>query len=439
MNRNTVRAEFNTEDMTAERFSWPATSLEVLTSSRTTRSSKPEIIYHLGSAEKRGTENWREEFKSPIIVKQPVVEHLITPVEIQPTAPPQDSPVLEADYSVHNLELDTDTDSDSVDEVFSDSTEDMSEDRTIMPPTFGGTPSEDGDAWVRHFLNYCRYREYNNPKALALLKVLLTGSAAVWLEALPEETVNDYDQLRAAFDIRYKTPEIMKFRSAKEIFSKRQGATQSCDDYISEMRKLANNIQADEKMTRYAILNGLRSDIAAYVTQQKPKTMDELLEAARIAELTNPKPTSDSVLSQQLADVQMEVRRLASKWDKVATAPVFDRRSPTPPTRRVTFNPPPVKQTMQRMRPAMNRDGGRNILDQGTGAQLPHSDRRTAFNPQQTFGRCQKCGRNQHVNLNYCPAINRYCNHCGKRGHFSVVCRAATRIGPQGQSQFRMD
>jgi len=45
-------------------------------------------------------------------------------------------------------------------------------------------------------------------------------------------------------------------------------------------------------MQRYAILNGLRPEIAAYVTQRKVTTMEQLLEATRVVELIAPKRKS---------------------------------------------------------------------------------------------------------------------------------------------------
>jgi len=37
------------------------------------------------------------------------------------------------------------------------------------------------------------------------------------------------------------------------------------------MRKLAKDIKVDDKMLSYGIINGLKSHISAYVTQQKGK------------------------------------------------------------------------------------------------------------------------------------------------------------------------
>jgi len=65
------------------------------------------------------------------------------------------------------------------------------------------------------------------------------------------------------------------------------------------MRKLARQIEADDKMTRCAILNGLSERTSSFVIQQRPQTIDSLLEAARLAELINsPKPASETALSE---------------------------------------------------------------------------------------------------------------------------------------------
>jgi len=232
---------------------------------------------------------------------------------------------------------------DGPDEVFISDSKKMAEDKSVIPPSFTGKPGEDGDVWLRHFRNYCAYKEYGDPKSLALLKVLLTGNAALWLDTSPQTTLTDLGRLTEAFKERYEIPELMKFKSAKKIFSRRQQIGESVDDYAAPIRRLARIVQVDDKVTRYAILNGFLPHIAQHVSM-KPDSLDAVLEAARVAELTNPtKSATEEVLTEQLADVQTELKRLASKWDKLTTAPVFDRqqqtgRSPSP-RRKVTFAP----------------------------------------------------------------------------------------------------
>ena len=189
-------------------------------------------------------------------------------------------------------------------------TDTMAEERTIAPTQFNGSAAEDAQQWLRHFNNYCSYKGYEQAKQLALFKVLMTGSAATWLDALSNATVGTWDALKDAFLQRYLTPEFMHFKSARLIFNTKMGESESVDDYVSKMQQLARSIQADEKMVRFAVLNGLRPHIANFVAQRQPSSMTELLDAARIAELTQPMVAeSDSVVSTQLAGVQEQLRK----------------------------------------------------------------------------------------------------------------------------------
>jgi len=124
------------------------------------------------------------------------------------------------------------------------------------------------------------------------------------------------------------------------------------------------------------------------------------------------------------------------KWDKMTTAPVFQSRtpssSPSPPARRVTFAQP---QEMRQSQPRTNyqtfSNRGMRGRNNGSGPWQPFNPRpREIFFPRQgmtQIEQCQKCGRQNHAHPNYCSAINKTCNYCLKRGHFSKVCRAAVR------------
>ena len=97
-------------------------------------------------------------------------------------------------------------------------------------------------------------------------------------------------------------------------------------------------------MLRYAILNGLRPEIAAYVTQQKVTTMEQLLEAARVAALTAPnKGVTNNTILEQLADVRSEVKRLVAIWDQLTASPIEQQRSRSTSPKRVTFDESPQR------------------------------------------------------------------------------------------------
>ena len=138
--------------------------------------------------------------------------------------------------------------------------------------------------------------------------------------------------LKKAFNSRYKAPDVVKLRSARQIFSRKQGSEESVDQYYTQMRKLGKDIEVDDKMLSYAIINGLKSHISAYVTQQKATTLDDILKNARIAELTAPvEDSKNDLLVEQLADMRSQLNKMNEAFMKVTAAPVVPYQQPVRP------------------------------------------------------------------------------------------------------------
>ena len=73
-----------------------------------------------------------------------------------------------------------------------------------------------------------------------LFRVMLVGNAADWLETLAlEERFPTFDELRQAFFSRYRSPEVAKYKSARDIFSRTQDEAESVDSFIDKMLKSA--------------------------------------------------------------------------------------------------------------------------------------------------------------------------------------------------------
>ena len=158
-----------------------------------------------------------------------------------------------------------------------------------MSNVFAGKVDDDADEWIRHFDKYCVYRNNTEEKSLALFKVLLTGTAAVWLESLPAASTDTVEHLKEAFKERFLSSQIPKYKSAKETFSRRQGPTETVHEFYTGIRQLARIIK---DMVIYALLSGFRGQIANFVTQNRPETAEKVLEFARMAELTTPASSS---------------------------------------------------------------------------------------------------------------------------------------------------
>jgi len=185
----------------------------------------------------------------------------------------------------------------------------------LSPGQFHGRLDENGSEWLRQFQNYCAFRGFDNVKSLALMKVLLTDAAANWVESLDEKSMGTYAALLASFKSRYMQPDALKYKSAKELYSRKQKPDELPIAYIETMTKLAwevvPNVAQAEDLARFAILNGLKSNIANFVLQREPTTLSDVVKAARIAEMT-----SDNVTE----DVSSQIQKLHAKIDRMTAA-----------------------------------------------------------------------------------------------------------------------
>jgi hypothetical protein len=315
----------------------------------------------------------------------------------------------------------------------------MAEERTFTPSPFRGLATDDGTTWMRQFNLYVAFKELKDAKPLQLLKVLLQGPAGEWLESLAADNKDTLVHLQTAFTERYQTPEIVKYKSARDIFSRRQKDGESVDDFICSMLRLARTIALDERAQMYAILNGLRANIAAYVTQKGPENIQQLTEHARVAELTC-QPESESVaeaVKLQLSDMHTEIKRLSMKLDHSSSSVMSGQVRAATPERRVSFDTIRRSSSPARQQPTFNRrrDDMPTRMPRETAMYAPRQDRsmdargqqnRTSATP--TSG-CSRCGSRYCTALNplYCRFANMICYYCNRTGHSQRVCQQRLR------------
>ena len=109
-------------------------------------------------------------------------------------------------------------------------------------------------------------------------------------------------------------------------------------DYVVTMQKLAEQISTSEEegveataiptdILKSLVMRGLRPHIKKHVVQQNPKTLNDVVSAAKAAELSETVTITgtESKLDALVAGVQNLGARLAAK----PTLSTVDRRSPT--------------------------------------------------------------------------------------------------------------
>jgi len=340
----------------------------------------------------------------------------------------------------------------------------MAEERALLPSPFRGTPEEDAAEFWRRLNTYNTYKGNDDNAKLRLAKAMFVDGGCDWIESLDAAKKNSYANLEAAFKERFIQPSVLQFRSACEIFGKKQRTDETVDAYINRLRNLSKRVSVDDKTLLYALLSGLRAPLASYVLGRNPQSFAEAVDAAQIAEFSAVNaPTQSDQVSTQLSEMRREIQQLAHRYDSMSLNAAIqnDRsRSPTPPPtpRRVSFqdtprvynltdkrsgqrgsrfetNYGPQTSTYERAAnryPTTFRGRGRGQNFRGTYTQSFQQRPQSAFRGQQQQWssdgqsqdhRCGKCGRRPHTNVNYCPAVNQQCNYCGGYGHFKAMCR----------------
>ena len=138
---------------------------------------------------------------------------------------------------------------------------------------------------------------------------MFVQSACDWLDGLEDAKKDTLEHLKAAFTERFIQPSF-RFKSAREIFGKKQEMNETVDIYVNRLRSLGQRIglEADDNTLLYALLSGLKPSLSGFVIDKNPQTFSEAIDAARIAELSV--TDAPSSVAEQLADIKGEMQRL---------------------------------------------------------------------------------------------------------------------------------
>jgi len=121
------------------------------------------------------------------------------------------------------------------------------DDSAFAPFLFWGTDSKDVDAWLLCFEKYAVYRGISNADKMRLMAVLLQGAASDWYDNLDNGVKTDWTTLRNVFKLSFQDTKILRWRKASELWQRVQVPSESVDDYIAAVRKLAKSVRVVEE------------------------------------------------------------------------------------------------------------------------------------------------------------------------------------------------
>ena len=272
----------------------------------------------------------------------------------------------------------------------------------------------------------------------------------------------------------------MKYKHAHDLFNMKQG-NMNVEEFCEKMQRLARELDADEYMLAYAVINRLNAEIRNHVTRSQPTTWTDLVHHAKIGEMCVPVlAQTDTTLFVKLEMIQDQLKQLSNEKTQPqrAISPIranpSRQRAGSPSPRRVCFddgwdrrprfeeyrNPYDTGHEDRRPLSQYNRSrsdgrgGIRGYRSNGDG--IPRHQwqddgyRGSVFRGRDEFsgrGRstrrdgaaarqcldfnpdiCGKCGQRRRQDLNMCPAINQECRRCGRKGHYFRMCWATARM-----------
>ena len=166
-----------------------------------------------------------------------------------------------------------------------DNTPDTDMASAVRFDTFGGRTDEDYHAWRKHTERNFVFLNWDDRKCAAYLPTLLQDKALRYYETLPPTSTASTASVFEALTNKFSTA-AKGMLQINKLLERNQGETESVEEYS---RYIINNFSslgiADEftKITHFVA--GLKPHLRAEVIKANPKTLEEVENAAMLAEL----------------------------------------------------------------------------------------------------------------------------------------------------------
>ena len=207
-----------------------------------------------------------------------------------------------------SIPVETQQSSTSSENNYNNEDEDMD---SFLPGIFSGTDDENPKDWIRNFELFCTLKGLQPEARKAAFSLSLRDIAGRWLLLLDDDTKNDRQKLHEAFVSRFSTSLVAPEEKMRRFWTAKQETKESVRNFVDRMRSNAVEIDVKDLVLTTAIQSELRPSIRQHVARQGPKSVDELLQHALLAESTEYSTGSS------LDDITTAIRRLEDKFDKL--------------------------------------------------------------------------------------------------------------------------
>jgi hypothetical protein len=195
---------------------------------------------------------------------------------------------------------------------------------TRKPPA---APAPDGN-------NVPRYNQ-RDQALISYFASTLKDTAFTWFNTLTlganaaPANVGTVDELIELFEIRFQFDETNKWREIGRMNQKRQGPTQSTEEFITEVQNIGATIRATPQEVETTVMNGLRPELqeAVLIHDLLPDNkLQQIRKWATIAERSS-RSQFNSLVATELTDIKATIQTLNQKLDQVQIRPIETPRT----------------------------------------------------------------------------------------------------------------
>src|SRR6266568_2895998 len=179
------------------------------------------------------------------------------------------------------------------------------------PPAFAGdTALQCPQEWIRRLRYWVGYREMTAAQTRAAIPVLLQESALVFYQGLADAEKDTLDHFEEHFLQHYRTEGTLPWLDLAALWACKQQATQTVEQYLNEISKLALRTAAPAAQVLQAALSGLTPQLRAHIVLHQIVDMSDLRNKAMLAEKSLPPASSANEYTETLKTINKQLAEM---------------------------------------------------------------------------------------------------------------------------------
>ena len=156
----------------------------------------------------------------------------------------------------------------------------------LKPEYFSGSTDEDANQWLDFYDRIATINNWSEDLKLQAFPLYLKGVAGSWFLTLDETTKASLSELKKSFKERFASGP-HNWIISQQLGARKQRPNEPLDIYVTDIVRHCKRLGLSDADSMRYFIEGLQSDLQAYVALQRPKTLQEAESFARMKHTIN--------------------------------------------------------------------------------------------------------------------------------------------------------